>query len=151
MSGYVVVDASIAVKWLVTEADSDVARALRETWRADGVQLAALPFLYNEVANALLGKVRREGLPEAEALLQVRRFATFSIDYIDFPELHHRALELAFQLRHPAAYDPSYLALAEHLGCEYWLADKEFHRPARAAGHPVRLLEEHRPESPPAP
>lgn len=140
MSGYVVVDASVAVKWLVEEEGSDVAEALLEEWERDGVQLVGPCFLFNEVTNALFGKVKEEGLPGAEALRQVRRFATYDIEVMDWPELHHRALELALELDHVATYDPTYLALAEHLGCDYWLADGKFYDRAHLAGYPVRFL-----------
>ena len=142
MSDYVVVDASIAVKWLVEEDDSDIARALKEEWGSAGFQLAAPRFLLNEVANALFGKVANGKLTGDEAVALMRRFAQIKIEYFDFPDLHVRAIQLTIALAHRATYDPTYLALAEHLRCQMWLADKEFFRPARAAGHPVRLLAE---------
>ena len=150
MSGYVVVDASLAVKWLVDEEDSDIARALQRQWELDGVQLAALPLLYNEVANTLLRKILKRELTEEGAVERMRHFATLAIEYIDFPEFHPRSIQLALRTGHPAAYDPSYLALAEHLECEFWLADKKFYDRAHPAGYPVRFFLEH-PASPPSP
>lgn len=38
-------------------------------------------------------------------------------------DLEVRAWELAQQYNRPAAYDASYLALAEDSGCEFWTAD----------------------------
>ena len=150
MSDYVVVDASLAVKWLVDEDDSDVAEALKDKWALEGVQIAALPLLYNEVANTLLQKIKQGKLTEAGAVWEMRRFTTFNIEYINLPEFHPHSIQLALRTGHPAAYDPSYLALAEHLGCEYWLADKKFYDRAHPAGYPVRFFLEHH-ESPPAP
>ena len=44
MSGLVVVDASLAFKWLVSEENSDKARALSRSWADEGIQAAA-PYL----------------------------------------------------------------------------------------------------------
>ena len=62
MNGQVVVDASVATKWLVYEADTDRARALARSWARDGVQPVA-PFLMPvEVANVLHQRVRQRRL-----------------------------------------------------------------------------------------
>ena len=151
MSGDVVVDASIVVKWLVTEEDSDLADALRATWVSEGVQLAAPRFLVNEVTNALRKKIEHEGLDTARAIELLQEFRQIDIEYFDFPELYPRAILLSLEIGHPSTYDPTFLALAEHLGCDYWLADGKFYDRAHLAGYPVRFLTERRPESPPAP
>jgi predicted nucleic acid-binding protein len=42
-------------------------------------------------------------------------------------ELMRRAYDLATQFNRPTAYDSQYLAVAEHLGCEFWTADERFY------------------------
>lgn len=59
MSEFIVVGASVAVKWLVKEEDSDQATDLARFWADEGTRLAA-PFLMPfEVANALHRRVTR--------------------------------------------------------------------------------------------
>jgi hypothetical protein len=45
-----------------------------------------------------------------------------------YPEgLHERAWEMANRFHRPQAYDGHYLALAEMLGCELWMADERLY------------------------
>ena len=49
VSGYVVVDASVAIKWLVREEHTDRALAILNAWHDEGLTPAApylLPFAY---------------------------------------------------------------------------------------------------------
>ena len=140
MSGQVVVDASVVVKWLVEEDDSDVARALREEWRADNVRMLAPRMLLNETANALLRKERDGKIPAGEARLLMRRFREINIEYVEWPDLYDEGIAIALSLNHPAVYDTLYLAVAEEYGCDLWLADGPFYDRAVAAGRPVRFL-----------
>lgn len=52
-AGTVVVDASLAVKWIVREPGSNEALGLLEKWIRAGVALSAPPLLLYEVANVL--------------------------------------------------------------------------------------------------
>ena len=62
MSEFVVVDASVAFKWLVEEENSDKATALTRLWDDEGTHLAAPPLMPFEVANALHRRVVRGDL-----------------------------------------------------------------------------------------
>ena len=46
------------------------------------------------------------------------------IIFHDPAHLPKRAFELAEQFQRPNTYDAHYLALAEHLDCSFWTADK---------------------------
>ena len=59
MSGSVVVDASLAVKWLVEEDDSDKGHAVLQSWVAQDITRAAPHLMPFEVANALHQHVLR--------------------------------------------------------------------------------------------
>ena len=140
MSGQVVVDASVAVKWVVQEDDSAQADALRREWANDDVRMYAPRMLLYEVANTLLRKAKDGILSGPEASSLMRSFLQIRIEYVDWPELYPRAIDLAMTLAHPAAYDTLYLVVAEEYGCELWLADGPFYDRALAAGRPVRIL-----------
>ena len=141
MSGYVVVDASLAIKWLVREEDSADAHALLAAWDDEEQQLAAPHLFRFEVTNALHRRVARGELVVHEAAaLAEDHFPEF--DFASPPPVHRRALELASELGQGAAYDSHYLALAEALDCEYWTADERFWRAASTTFDAVHGLGE---------
>lgn len=142
MSEFVVVDASLAVKWLVEEEYSDRATALTLLWGEQGIQPIGPSLLPFEVANALHRRVAR-GEMDAEAagdLLQ--DMMAVGVALTETPGLHRRALELASQLRQGAVYDAHYLALAESLDCELWTADQRFYRAVSPSIGNVRWIGE---------
>ena len=124
----VVVDTSIAVKWAVEEGDSQEANALRESWRALGLQASAPDLLTREFNSALFGKVRAGGMALNDAIDTLTRWESLDIVIYDSNPFHQRALELAVFVNHDEIYDLYFLALAENLNCELWTADQRFHR-----------------------
>ena len=142
MSEYVVVDASVAFKWLVEEEHSDKATALVRLWDGEGARLAAPQLMSFEVANALHRRVARGDFAVDVASGLMEDLMSLGIAFHHGPDLHRRALELASQLQQGAVYDAHYLALAESLGCELWTADQRFHRSVSAHIENVRWLGE---------
>ena len=118
MSEFVVVDASLAFKWLVEEEHSDRATALARLWDDEGCQLAAPPLMPFEVANALHRRVMRGDLTVGVAADLIQDLMSLGVTFHATPDLQSRALAFASQLKQGAAYDAHYLALAEGLGCE---------------------------------
>lgn len=129
MSGSVVVDTSIAIKWVVAEPDSALAQALLQGWLNSGFTVIAPTLFASEVVNVLFKRVRRslnttdEAKKRLEHLL-LRGPALIFDDADTNLALMTRALELAGQHSLPATYDAHFLALAEREGCEYWTADE---------------------------
>lgn len=138
----VVVDASLAIKWLIAEEDSERATALLLSWGREGRRLVAPHLLASEVTNALHRKVVQGELERAQAVRLIERLLSLRLELHDPPHLHRRALELAGELGQGAVYDCHYLALAEALECELWTADARFHRAASAAFPSVHALSE---------
>lgn len=128
MSDFVVVDASVAFKWLVEEENSDKATALTRLWDDEGTQPMAPPIMPFEVANALHRRVVQGdfGLEVAKELIQ--DLLSLGVVLHQTPSLHMRALELASRFNQGAVYDAHYLALAESLDCEIWTADQRLYR-----------------------
>ena len=142
MSEFVVVDASVAVKWLVEEENSDKATALTRLWDDEGTQLAAPSLMPFEVANVLHRRVVRGDLAVEVAADLMQDLMSLGVALHETPNLHRRALELANQLKQGAVYDAHYLALAESLGCELWTADQRFYRAAGIGVDNVRWIGE---------
>jgi predicted nucleic acid-binding protein len=120
----VVVDASIATKWLFAESDSPAAILLCLQWVRQGLQPTAPSWFFCEVANVTMRRVRAQAVSLADAQQGVREMARFvAVRHVD-PSLSARAIELAIQFGQGAVYDAHYLALAEQLSCEFWTADE---------------------------
>lgn len=129
-----VVDASLAIKWLVEEEYSDVARALSSDWESSGVKTFAPAILMPaEVANALHRRVVRGELDLQTAARLLDDLLAFGIELVAPPEIHGAALSAASRIGQGAVYDSHYLALAERLDCELWTAVRRFYRSARRA------------------
>ncbi len=142
MNGTVVVDASLAVKWLVEEDDSDKAHAALQSWVAQDITRIAPHLMPFEVANALHRRVLRGELNVGDSIRMMARLLASKLELHQPPDLHVRALQLASQLQQNAAYDAHYLALAESVGCELWTADERLYRAASPSIDNVRWIRE---------
>ncbi len=140
MSGFVVVDASLAFKWLVEEKDSDKAQTLLQSWEHQNLKPAAPSFMPFEVANALHRRITRNELTIEESAYLIESVLAPEVELRYTARLHRQALELASQLGQGAVYDCHYLALAEILDCEMWTADERFYRSASHRTTRLRLL-----------
>lgn len=140
MSGSVVVDASLAVKWLVREEGTDKALNILRAWHEEEVTLAAPHLLPFEVANALHRKVVRGELSVEDSARMILQLLGSRLELHQTTGLHARALELASELQQGAVYDAHYLALAEEFSCELWTADQRFYRAVSTHVHNVRWL-----------
>jgi predicted nucleic acid-binding protein len=70
----VVVDASLAVKWVVDEPYSSEARALLDRWGDDGRRLLAPALFLYEVTNVLAKRIQRRQLTLEQAKERLRFF-----------------------------------------------------------------------------
>jgi predicted nucleic acid-binding protein len=129
MTGYVI-DASVAVKWLVTETFSEEAASLLD---AD-LTLIAPELVFAEAANALWAMQRRGDIGKADfaEAVDVLRAGPIAIP-LTMRQLAASAGRLAVDLDHPV-YDCFYLALALQEQYPVVTADSRFHDAVRA--HP---------------
>ena len=123
MSGFFVVDASVAVKWVVPEEDTELASKLFNDATATDTHVLVPPHLPVEVTNALRKKTWRNELTTSEADRALQRFLGLDFRRSEPPGLYKRALDLANQYDRRAVYDSHYVALAEIVGCDLWTAD----------------------------
>jgi len=117
-----VIDASIAVKWVVEEEGTPEALALRQK-----AKLIAPELLVAECANVLWKKVQRDELLKAEALLAARLLQGAEIELLPTRPLFEAATRLSIEIDH-AAYDCLYLALAVEKRCQFVTADERLLR-----------------------
>ena len=125
MTGVVVVDASLALKWVLAEADSNIAIALLQTWNTDKMEIIAPALFTYETTNILYRQVVTNKLSYEEVKKLLTKLLSIGIllNFVQHREISIRAMELSHRFGLPAAYDAHYLALAEHEKCEYWTAD----------------------------
>ena len=122
-----VIDASVALKWVVAESGSVDALALR--W-AD--QLIAPDLLVAECANALWKMARRTEITAEDAVFAARTLERSNIELYPMRRLLGPATRLATTLDHPA-YDCIYLALAQTEACALVTADERLLRKLAAS------------------
>ncbi len=129
MTGYVV-DASVAVKWLVTEVFSERAARLLDA----NITLVAPELLFAEASNALWAMCRRRDISKKDFAEAIDTLKTAPIVIpTSMGQLVASASRLAVDLDHPV-YDCFYLALGIQEHYPVVTADSRFHGAVRA--HP---------------
>jgi len=119
----VVVDASVAIKWYVSETYT----ANAERLLTGAYELNAPELIIPEFGNILWKKVRRNQLTEIEAAKIIAAFGKQSIVF----HSHKSILEAAFigaEDSGQTVYDWTYLALAVSLSCRFVTADEKFYK-----------------------
>ncbi|HWT13023.1 MAG TPA: type II toxin-antitoxin system VapC family toxin [Allosphingosinicella sp.] len=114
----IVVDSSVAVKWLLEEEGSDRAVEL-----AEEQALAAPSLLRAEVGNALLKKVRRGDIAASAAIVAHASLGNFIGQWEVMATLADDAFAITLELAHPV-YDCYYIALAQVRGVKLVTADQ---------------------------
>lgn len=114
-----VIDASVAIKWVIPEEHSNVARALR-------TEVLIAPAIWTaEVGNVLWRHVVHGEIGPEEAVYFLSRLRAAPVMIADLDSDIEAALSLAVELNHPI-YDCLYLALALRENTHVVTADKRF-------------------------
>lgn len=117
-----VLDASVAVKWVILEADSAKARALRDDFRRGVHELIAPDILPGEVAHVLTKLERMGTIGVGQAKPLMASILTDCPDLHSYGPLANRAIDISLLTR-SGFFDCLYVALAEQEGCELVTAD----------------------------
>ncbi len=130
-----VIDASVAVQWVLEEPHTEAALALKSE------QLIAPVLWLAETANALWRHVRLGELTAEQALVRMSDLQSAPVALFAIEPHVATALELACRSNHPV-YDCIYLALAIHQGTHVVTDDRRFAAAAARVelGSRVRLL-----------
>jgi len=114
-------DTSVAIKWFVTEEDSERALDLQQAHLRDDLQLYAPDVLLMESANAL----RYAGLTEERILQDLGTFFALGVEIIPF-SLDALNSAVTLSLEHDlAVYDAYFLALAQAMEIPLITADRK--------------------------
>jgi predicted nucleic acid-binding protein len=115
-----IVDASVAFKWLVAEDDSEVALLLRRDH-----DLLAPDLLFVECRNAALTNLRKGELTPEEATRVDRDLLALQLRTLPSTPLLSDAFAIAVEIRHPI-YDCIYVAAAIAANRLLVTADRRF-------------------------
>lgn len=139
MTPVLVVDASVALKWVVNEPGSEGAAALLADLAAGSLSLAAPDHLLGEVGNGLRKRVAQQVLDAPDAIAAMASIADLGLELVSDPDRWIRCLgsALDWQL---TTYDALYVLLALDLESELVTADARVADTAARHSLPVRLL-----------
>ena len=125
-----VVDASVAVKWLIEEEGSESAR-----WLLEGEhELHAPRLIVSEIANALRRRTRMGDIQFGEASELAAAVSEMPLQWADDERICAEAVRIAITLD-GTVYDCVYLALAHRIGAKLVTADERFVNAVAATEH----------------
>lgn len=134
-----VLDASVVVKCLVPELDSDKSKRLLARWSQGDFEVAAPAMISVEVASMLSKRTLRGLLPEDRAISLYQEFVHLQIPLEPIAGPMPVALKIALRYRR-SIYDTLYLALALEMGWDFITADEKLFNAMHAFFPEVRLL-----------
>ncbi len=123
----IVVDTSVALKWVLTEDHTAEAIALRNHCIRENVAMLAPSLLRYEAINVLAKRVIDGALAAADIHIALSNtLALVDLREFDLP-LSLRAVAFAAAMpRRRFGFDARFLVLAEDEGCDFWTADVDF-------------------------
>ncbi len=131
-----VVDASVAVKWLVREEFSDIAEQILYGQH----ELHAPRLMASEVGNSLWKKVRTGQLPRDRARELAEEIPLINVNWADDEDVCVDAMRMALALDR-SVYDCTYLALAHRIGATMVTADQRFVNAVAGTEHGGPVME----------
>jgi predicted nucleic acid-binding protein len=122
-----VLDSSVAFKWVVPESDSDKADRLREDVRSGTTEILAPDVFPAELGHALTRAERQGRILVGQAEIFWADVMTTPPQLEPSSPLMTRAIQISSQLR-IGVYDCLYVALVERQGCDFVTADYKLFR-----------------------
>lgn len=116
-------DTTVVAKLFFDEDRADLARMLFAEAVRSNEPIIAPPLLQCELVSVVRRKMRREGVPLAEASSILDDMLSLPIDIQDDPELYRLALRLTERYS-LSAFDAQFVALSTLTGCDLWLDDE---------------------------
>lgn len=115
-------DASVAIKATLPNPMQGHCQALVKTFAE--VQPVSPALWANETTSVISKTVHFGQITEAEGRRALEQLATLGVKlFTPNLEQNQAAVDWTIRLKHAAAYDSYYLALAQSLDCDFWTAD----------------------------
>ena len=146
MTSWVVADSGILLATVLPEPISEQAKAIWRNWSEQNVQIAAPTLLHYEFVAVMRKSVYRATLTPQEGIEARDFLLSQPVQLFISANLLKRGYEFATQYALPTAYDAQYLAVAEHLQCDFWTADQSLHNTLGASLNWVKWIGHYQPE-----
>jgi predicted nucleic acid-binding protein len=134
-----VLDAAIAIRWVVPEVDSGKALQLRDRLKIGADEFFAPDVFPVEVAHALTRSERQRRIQVGEAAALLSGILLSAPTLLPALQYIDRAVEISSTHR-IGVYDCLYIALAEQLGCDMITCDERLVANLLPHGFPVVAL-----------
>ena len=134
-----VIDCSVAAKWILLEPGRALAMGLLERWRSGELTLIAPDLLLSEFASLLAKRSRRKELSEQQSKLAFQLMVRSSPILYDMRPRLPLALDLSLQ-HQLSLWDAVYLALAIEHNCSLITADSRLFRSGKKHHPAITLL-----------
>jgi predicted nucleic acid-binding protein len=131
VASQVCLDASFALKLVLSEPESEEVEAQWEAWLRGGVDVISPYLLLYEISSVLRNHAYQKKLTEKEAEAALKLVTNLGIIYLSPQALWQLAWDLASRFNRPTLYDCYYLALAQHQSCPFWTGDKRLYNAVR--------------------
>ncbi len=126
----VVVDAGLAIKWVLEKPGSLEASKLLDEWKNSGIGMLAPEVFAADVAEVLCRRCTSNELSIEEAKVALEALLESGPALVSKVAGHARVMEFASELGLSNIREAYYLALAEHENCQCWTADERLWRVA---------------------
>jgi predicted nucleic acid-binding protein len=121
------VDASLALKLVLPESDSDLAEIQWQNWTGASIEIIAPDLFTYETTSVLRNRVYRKEITQSEADEALHILTSLDITYHQPGAIRQSTWGLARRLNRPTAYDAFYLALAQDENSALWTGDKRLY------------------------
>jgi predicted nucleic acid-binding protein len=140
-----VIDASVAVKWVVKgEPFRRQAQHLLRDAGLNDIQLIGPPLLEYEIESILQLQLHSGRATATMVDNSLNAFYATGIQIITHPQMVQRARTIARRFQQDRIYDSLYCALADLRACPFWTADKRFYDAVRRKLPFVKYLANYR-------
>ncbi|MFH0774502.1 MAG: type II toxin-antitoxin system VapC family toxin [bacterium] len=140
----VCVDASVVIKLVISENDSEKVEKLWADWISNKVEITAPFLLALETGSVLRNRVWRKEITQEEGETAFEITQSLKIAFLNPDFLYKTAWGLAKQFNLPTIYDSCYLALAQILEAPFWTADMKLYHAVGNKLKWVKWLEDYK-------
>jgi predicted nucleic acid-binding protein len=127
-----VIDSSVAVKWVIEEDDSDTAQLILDQYKDRKIVLQAPALIHAEFGNIIWKKQIYQGLSTADANSAIKTFQQLSFILAPTSASFNDAFKIAVKYQR-TFYDSLYLALSEREKCRFVTADEKLYNSVKSA------------------
>jgi predicted nucleic acid-binding protein len=122
MSEIIVVDASVALSWLLPGEETNKTLLLRDYAVANSdIKLLVPPIFWYEVANVLWVAVKKERIVQSDAMEGLKALLDFKFDIAASDPTVNISISFTQDI---AVYDSAYLSVAQNYNATLWTIDK---------------------------